>query len=114
MSVRFKIGMSYRFMRMIVMFDLPTDTSADRRHYRQFRKFLLNDGFVMMQESIYTKICINAHTVERLETKIDAHKPPKGLVQILTVTEKQFVNMKFVVGVLQNNYIQSDERLVVL
>ncbi len=47
--------MSYRFMRMIVFFDLPTKTTADLREYRKFRKLLITNGFVMMQESVYTK-----------------------------------------------------------
>ena len=93
-------------MRTIVMFDLPTETSSDKRHYRQFRKFLLHEGFVMLQESIYTKICINAHTVDRVTLIIDAHKPPKGIVQVLTVTERQFIGMKLIVGEQSTNYIQ--------
>lgn len=48
--------MSYRFMRIIVMFDLPVVTSAERQEYTKFRKFLLKSGFIMMQESVYTKI----------------------------------------------------------
>lgn len=101
-------------MRTIVMFDLPTETSSDRRHYRQFRKFLLHEGFVMLQESIYTKICINAHTVDRVALTIDAHKPPNGIVQVLTVTERQFVGMKLIVGEQNTNYIQNEDRLVLL
>ena len=41
--------MSYRFMRIIVMFDLPTITPAERQEYTKFRKFLLKSGFIMMQ-----------------------------------------------------------------
>ena len=106
--------MSYRFMRMLVMFDLPNETSSDRGHYRQFRQFLLHEGFVMMQESIYTKICINAHTVEKVSLTINAHKPPKGIVQVLSVTERQFVNMKLIVGQTNDHYVQSEDRLVVI
>lgn len=51
--------MSYRFMRMIVFFDLPTKTTADLREYRKFRKLLITNGFVMMQESVYTKMLLN-------------------------------------------------------
>ena len=101
-------------MRVIVMFDLPTDTSLDRRHYRWFRKYLIDDGFVMMQESVYTKICINMHAVEKVEANVTKNKPPKGLVQMMTVTERQFASMKFVVGESNNNYIQTDERMVIL
>lgn len=101
-------------MRVIVMFDLPTETSMERRHYRWFRKYLIDDGFVMMQESIYTKICLNMHAVKQVELNIEKNKPPKGLVQIMSVTERQFASMKLVVGELDEMYIQNDARLVVL
>ncbi len=101
-------------MRVIVMFDLPTETALQRRHYRWFRKFLINDGFVMMQESIYTKICLNMHAVRQVELSIEKNKPPKGLVQVMSVTERQFASMRLIVGELDNTYIQNDERLVVI
>ena len=101
-------------MRVIVMFDLPVDTSLDRRRYRLFRKYLINEGFVMMQESIYTKICINHHAVEKVELDINKNKPPNGIVQLMIVTERQFAGMKTVVGEINNCYIQTDERMVVL
>lgn len=44
--------MRYRVMRLMVMFDLPVITSEDRRNYRQFRKLLINEGFLMIQESV--------------------------------------------------------------
>ena len=37
--------MSYRYMRLLLMFDMPTDTASDRKAYRKFRKFLINEGF---------------------------------------------------------------------
>ena len=51
--------MSYRFMRVLVMFDLPTETSLQRRNYRKFRKTLIKNGFIMMQESVYVKLAMN-------------------------------------------------------
>ena len=101
-------------MRVIVMFDLPTETSMERRHYRWFRKFLIEEGFVMMQESIYTKICINMHAVEKVEHRVDQNKPPRGIVQLMVVTERQYANIIYVVGEENNNTIQNDERMVVL
>lgn len=106
--------MSYRFMRVIVMFDLPTETSMDRRHYRWFRKYLIDEGFVMMQESIYTKICLNMHAVSKVELNIQKNRPPKGIVQVMNITEKQFASMKLVVGEVDSVNIQSDERMIVL
>ena len=46
-------------MRVIVFFDLPTLTSENRREYTKFRKFLIKNGFLMMQESVYTKMALN-------------------------------------------------------
>lgn len=101
-------------MRMIVMFDLPTETSMDRRHYRWFRKFLIDEGFIMMQESVYTKICLNMHAVNKVELSIQKNRPPRGIVQVMSVTEKQFAAMKLVVGEADTTNIQSDERMIIL
>ena len=35
----------FRFMRMIVFFDLPTLTNEDKRNYRKFRKVLIKKWF---------------------------------------------------------------------
>ena len=44
---------AYRYMRVILFFDLPTVTAAERRTATLFRKSLLKDGFLMLQESVY-------------------------------------------------------------
>ncbi len=80
------------------MFDLPVDTRLARKHYAQFRKFLLTDGFHRLQYSIYGRHCSseeNAHVhVRRIEHRL----PPDGEVRILTVTDKQFERMRIFWG----------------
>ena len=39
-------------MRVMIFFDLPTETAKDRKIYNKFRKFLINEGFIMLQESV--------------------------------------------------------------
>ncbi len=106
--------MSYRFMRVIVFFDLPTETAKDRREYIRFRKNLINNGFVMMQESVYTKLALNQNAALEIAKNVRKHKPPAGLVQILSVTEKQFSRMEIVVGESKSDVVVSDERVIVL
>ena len=106
--------MSYRFMRIIVFFDLPTNTHEDLTHYRHFRKLLLENGFLMMQESVYCRLLITPSAEKRVIQELKKKKPPKGLVQVLTVTEKQFANMQYIVGASSSDVIDSDERLIVL
>ncbi len=101
-------------MRVMVMFDLPTETSMDRRHYRWFRKFLIDEGFIMMQESIYTKICLNLHAVNKVELNVCKNCPPRGLVQVISITERQFAAMKLMVGEADSVNVQSDERMIIL
>lgn len=106
--------MSYRFMRMIVFFDLPTETASDRRNYRRFRKLLIQNGFLMLQESVYCKLLLNMSAQKSIHQLIRQNKPPKGVVQLLTVTEKQFAKMEYIVGEFSSDVIDSDERLVEL
>ena len=106
--------MSYRFMRLVVFFDLPVETSQQLREYRDFRKFLLRSGFVMMQESVYSKILLNATAAAAVQENVRTHKTTGGIIQMLLVTERQFERMEIVVGEAQHTVIDSDERLIIL
>lgn len=101
-------------MRMLVFFDLPVETNEDRRNYRNFRKVLIKNGFIMIQESVYTKLMTTPSVEISVKNLIKKNKPPKGIVQALTVTEKQFSKMEFIVGSGKSEFIDSDERLVIL
>lgn len=104
----------YRFMRVIVFFDLPVGNSVERRAYRQFRKHLIDNGFIMMQESVYVKLALNYSIVNSILKNLERNKPKKGLAQVLVITEKQYAKMKTLVGEFENDVIDSDERLIIL
>lgn len=101
-------------MRVLVFFDLPTLTMEDRRNYRKFRKALISNGFIMMQESVYCRLLLTPSSERSIVESIKKKRPPKGLVQVLTVTEKQFNSMEYITGEFSSEVIDSDERLVVL
>ena len=105
--------MGYRFMRLMVFFDLPTVTKSEIKTYTQFRKFLIKEGFVMMQQSVYTKILLNGTMAELMMARLYKAVPKNGLVQSLLVTERQFANIKYLSGGKQNTINDSDDRLVV-
>lgn len=106
--------MSYRFMRVIVFFDLPTVTTADRREYAKFRRRLMKSGFMMIQESVYSKLALNSTQVAQIVGEVQKIRPEKGLVQVLTVTEKQYSKMTLLCGKGNSNVLDTDERLVIL
>ena len=101
-------------MRMIVFFDLPTESEADRREYRKFRRMLVKNGFIMMQESVYCRMVLNATVQKSVTDVIRREKPPEGIVQLLTVTEKQFAGMTYITGGYKTDVLDSDERVVIL
>lgn len=101
-------------MRVIVFFDLPTETEADRRYYRKFRRALIKDGFIMLQESVYTKLALNSTQVAQIISDVKNKQPEKGIVQILSVTEKQFAKMEMICGKAQTDILSTDERLVII
>ena len=100
-------------MRILIMFDLPTETAEDRKCYRDFRKGIMRNGFFMMQESIYCKMVLNESAKNNTVASIRKLSPSKGIVQILSVTEKQFQKMEFLVGNSVSGIIDSDERVVI-
>ena len=56
---------------------------------------------------------LNQTAVTNMVNNIRKNKPEKGLVQILTITEKQFSKIEFVTGEYESDVLQSDERLVI-
>lgn len=85
-------------MRLLVFFDLPVVKREDRKEYQVFRRFLLNDGYTMIQYSVYSRICNGAEGVNKHVLRLKKNLPSKGSVRCLQVTEKQYAEMKFLVG----------------
>lgn len=101
-------------MRIIVFFDLPVVTQEQRRAYSKFRKFLLKSGFLMMQESVYCKLALNGTVAKGIIDNVHKNSPEEGLIQLLSVTEKQYSKIDMIIGASKNEVLDSDERLVIL
>ena len=74
-------------MRLMVFFDLPVVTKDERRAYAQFRRFLLNDGYDMIQFSVYGRILNGTDAEEKHMNRLLNSLPPEGSIRVLTVTE---------------------------
>ncbi|MEG1434243.1 MAG: CRISPR-associated endonuclease Cas2 [Gordonibacter sp.] len=102
-------------MRVFVFFDLPVDTAVHRKSYRLFRKYLIKEGYLMLQESVYAKLVVNDAQASTTIARLHKHRPSAGLVQALKVTEKQFAGMEFIVGSrYEHSEIDTLEEFVVL
>lgn len=88
----------YRVMWILVFFDLPTETKADKKAYSLFRKRLLNDGFVMFQFSIYMRHCASMENADVHIKRVKGYLPKFGTVGILCITDKQFGNIQLFYG----------------
>jgi len=89
---------SYRFMRSIVVFDLPVGTKWQRRQATRFRKALLDDGFEMLQFSVYTRICLNRDSAEKHLSRVKKFAPNTGSIRIINITENQYSSMAVISG----------------
>ena len=101
-------------MRLIVFFDLPTTSKAEKKAYTVFRRFLLNDGYDMLQWSVYGRVVNGMDAEEKHLNRLMANLPPAGSVRSLTVTEKQFASMKMLVGRprIQEKKLNTDQMLL--
>ena len=106
--------MSFRFVRILLFFDLPTVTSNDLKQYRKFRKYLISNGFVMMQESIYVRLLLNLSMAKYICDNLVKNKPTNGLVQVLIITEAQYNRIIFLVGESKSEVLDTTDRLVIL
>ena len=89
---------SYRYMRVIIFFDLPMLYEVEVKRYARFRKYLIKSGYIMMQYSIYCKIFPNRDLVKWHIKELEKNIPADGSVMLMTVTEKQYQSIKNLVG----------------
>lgn len=101
-------------MRVILMYDLPSITYQERKAYIKFHRFLEQEGFIQMQESIYTKLAINTPVCNAIIKKVKDNAPKEGLIQIMKITEKQFSQIEIIAGSLKSNKEDSEERLIII
>lgn len=90
--------MEEKFMRVLVMFDMPTKTKEDRKAYAQFRQNLLKDGYFLLQFSVYVRVCKGIKSANTHLDRLHLFVPQKGHVRALILTEKQFDHMRLLVG----------------
>ncbi len=83
-----------KFMRLVIFFDLPTLTSHDKKEYRELIKFLKENGFIRVQYSIYSKLCINQQATITAKKRFEKNCPVKGDIRYLVLTEPQYQSIK--------------------
>ncbi|MCZ7586920.1 MAG: CRISPR-associated endonuclease Cas2 [Deltaproteobacteria bacterium] len=81
-------------MWILVMFDLPVTTKKARKDYARFRRTLVEDGFTMLQFSVYARPSPSEENAEVHSKRVRANLPPRGQVRIISLTDKQYARMR--------------------
>lgn len=89
---------SYRAMWLFVLFDLPVQTKKQRRTAAQFRKRMLQEGFNMMQFSVYTRHCPSREALVVHTKRVKRAVPHQGHVTLMAITDKQYGRMVNIQG----------------
>lgn len=103
-----------RFVWMFVFFDLPVGTKSERRHATRFRKFLKDDGFMMLQWSVYARVCRGEDGADKHDARVTKALPPRGSVRTLRVTDRQYARMKLLLGEATFSEKKAPQQLVLL
>lgn len=85
-------------MWLFVFFDLPTVTKPEKRAAAKFRQFLKDDGFLMLQWSVYARICRGEDGSDVHVRRVTNALPSRGSVRALMVTDRQYGKMKLLLG----------------
>lgn len=103
-----------KFMRVLLMFDIPTKSKKEQKSANKFRVSLVKLGFFMMQFSVYVKICKGMTSAKTAIKSVERILPPCGNIRVLTITKKQFDNMQILLGGVTFNEKMNDDKNLVL
>lgn len=106
--------MNYRFMRLVLFFDLPVKTAKQRKSYRHFVKDLKTLGFYSIQYSVFVKMSMDQRAAEAAVLDVKKVLPSEGHVAVLTITEKQFSSIEYLLGEKETDVINSQDKVVEL
>jgi CRISPR-associated protein Cas2 len=87
-----------RFVWLFVFFDLPVGTKAERRAATRFRSFLKDDGYMMLQYSVYARVCRGEDGSMKHIARVTRNLPAAGSVRALQVTDRQYGRMRLLLG----------------
>jgi CRISPR-associated protein Cas2 len=87
-----------RYVWLFVFFDLPVGTKSERRAATRFRNFLKDDGFMMLQFSVYARVCKGDDGSMKHVARVTRNLPTTGSVRALQVTDRQFGRMHLLLG----------------
>lgn len=90
------------------MFDLPVKTEQQRKNATGFRNQLLDDGFIMLQFSVYARPCVSYEHLDRYVNKVQSYAPAAGNIRLLFFTDQQWGRSFTIIG---PNYDQGSREL---
>lgn len=103
-----------RIMWLFVFFDLPVGTKDERRLATRFRNFLKDDGYMMLQWSVYARVCRGEDAVEKHLQRVTRNMPNKGSIRALQVTDRQYARMRLLVGEAKSTERVAPNQMVLL
>lgn len=81
---------------LMAMFDLPVLLDEERKEATRFRNALLDDGFIMIQYSVYSRPCVSMERMKKYYERVKSYAPTTGVIRLLFFTDKQWATSKLV------------------
>jgi CRISPR-associated protein Cas2 len=98
----------YRMGWILAMFDLPVMTDKERKAATRFRNDLLENGYLMVQFSVYARPCVTFEQMEQHVARMKPMIPEAGNVRLMFMTDEQWKKSFTVIG---PNYKQGSREL---
>jgi len=92
----------------MAMFDLPVKTDEQRRVATHFRKELLDNGYLMLQFSVYARPCVTCEQMDSHIAKVKAFAPKGGNIRLMFLTDQQWGKSATIIG---PNYDQGSREI---
>lgn len=83
---------------IVVMFDLPVMTDQERKQASRFRKDLLDEGYLMIQFSIYARPCVTYEEMDTHINRVQKTVPEAGNVRLMFITDQQWGKSVTIIG----------------
>lgn len=102
---------AYRIMWIMALFDLPVTTKPERKRATKFRNYLLDQGFEMVQFSVYARFALSRERADAITESIGKNVPTDGKIDLLYFTDKQYKQIVSFRGKGESNMPKNPDQL---
>ncbi len=84
--------------KIILMYDIPTNTKEEKKYFQKFNKSIKKIGFMMLQQSVYVRSINSKEEYQTIKNKLEIIESDNTNIRLLLLTQNKYETIEILSG----------------